>query len=108
MWADNFWIMSHSISHLEQTLRDLIQEAEKWDLAPKPASLWWTSTYDSEEVIVLSINTKTGRHRFTFEEEFKILGCTAKRQGKTHDCLEEKMQSADTAWWRDVKVYRVK
>ena len=24
MWADNFWIMSHSKSHLEQMLRDLI------------------------------------------------------------------------------------
>ena len=34
MWADNFWIMTHSKSHLEQMLRDLIQEAEKWDLAP--------------------------------------------------------------------------
>ena len=79
--------------------RDLIQEAEKWDLAPKPASLWWTSTYDSEEKISLSINTKTGRHRFPFEEKFKIFGCTMNRLGKTHERLEERMQSANKAWW---------
>ena len=48
MWADNFWIMSHSKKHLEQMLKDLI-EAAKLDLEPKPASLCWTSTYASEE-----------------------------------------------------------
>ena len=31
--GDNFWIMSHSKSHLEQMLRDLIKEAEKWGLS---------------------------------------------------------------------------
>ena len=29
MWADNFWIMSNSISFLEQVPRDLIEGAEK-------------------------------------------------------------------------------
>ena len=28
MWTDNFWVMSHSKSHLEQMLRDMIQEAQ--------------------------------------------------------------------------------
>ena len=46
MWADNFGIMSHSKRNLEQMLRDLIEEAEKWEVAPKTASLWWTSTYE--------------------------------------------------------------
>ena len=32
MWADNFWIMSHSKVYLEQTLRDLIEGAEMSDL----------------------------------------------------------------------------
>ena len=72
---------------------DLIQEAEKWDLAPKPASLWWTSTYDSEEKIDLSVS-KTGRHRFPFEENLRILGCTMNRQGKTHECPGSK----DVPW----------
>ena len=29
MWADNFWIMSHSKKNLEQMLRDLIEEASR-------------------------------------------------------------------------------
>ena len=49
MWAYNFWIMSHSKAHLEQMLKDLIEEAGKMGLEPNPASLWWTSTYASEE-----------------------------------------------------------
>ena len=49
MWADNFWIMSHSKEHLEQMLKDLMEEAAKVDLERKPASLWWTSTHASEE-----------------------------------------------------------
>ena len=39
-WADDFWIMSHSKENLEQMLRDLLEEASRWDLEPKPASLW--------------------------------------------------------------------
>ena len=66
--------MSYSKFHLEQVIKDLIQKAEKWDLAQKPASLWWTSTYDSEEKVDFSIDTKTGRHRIPFEEKFRILG----------------------------------
>ena len=38
MWADNYWIMSHSKVHLEQMMKELIEEAERWDLEPKPAS----------------------------------------------------------------------
>ena len=107
MWTDNFWIMPHSKRNLEQMLKDLNQEAERWDLAPKPASLWWTSTY-SEDKIDMSIDTKTGRHRFLFEEHFKILGCTMNRQRKTHECQEERMQCANKAWRKEVKIYRSK
>ena len=71
MWADNFWVMSHSKSRLEQMLKDLIQEAKIWDLTPNPASLWWTSTYDSEQKKELMIDTETGSHRIPFEELLK-------------------------------------
>ena len=75
-WADNFWILSHSKSHIEPMLRVLIEEAVKWDLAPKPASLWWTSTYEPEEKRCdRSIDTKSGRQKFPFVGKFKILGC---------------------------------
>ena len=45
----------HSKSHLQHMMRDLILEAEKWDLAPKPGSLWWTSTHEPDEKFDLSI-----------------------------------------------------
>ena len=38
--ANNFWISSHSKSNLGHMLKDLIEEAGKWDLAAKLASLW--------------------------------------------------------------------
>ena len=55
-----------------------------------------------------SIKTETRRHRIPFEEHFTILGFSLIRQGKTQHCLEERMQNANKAWWRDVKIYRSK
>ena len=49
MLADNFWIVSHSDSNMERMPRDRQEEAGKLDLVPKLASLWWTSTHESEE-----------------------------------------------------------
>ena len=60
-------IMFHSKSNSEQIIRDLIEEAEKWDLAP--ASLWWTSTHVPEERCDLSFDTKSGRHKFPFDAD---------------------------------------
>ena len=60
MWADNFWIMCRTQKNLEQMLRDLIEEANGWDLFPKPASLWWTSAYDSEEKIDMIFGHRIG------------------------------------------------
>ena len=72
MWADNFWILSRSKRNLENMTRDLIEEAEKWDLAPEPASLWWTSN----EVLIA---TNGLMYKFLCEEKFKILGCATGR-----------------------------
>ena len=38
--------------------------------------------------------------------KIKILGCAINRQGNAHDAIEERLQSATTAWWRYVKIYR--
>ena len=46
--ADNLRIMSHTKGNLQLMPLDLIEDAEKWDLAPKPASLWWKSTREPE------------------------------------------------------------
>ena len=69
MWADNFWVISHSKKHLEQMLFDLIEEAAEVDLEPKPASLWWTSTYASEEKEDMIPGTSKGCCKFPFEDE---------------------------------------
>ena len=98
----NFWILSHSKSNLEQMLQDLIEKVGMWDLVPEPASHWWTSTFEPEESSDLSIDTKS------FEEKFQILGCTMNRQGKTHDAIEERMQFANRAYWKDFLVYKSK
>ena len=103
MWADNFWIMSHSKGHLEQMPRELVGEAGKWNLAAKPASLWWTSAHED---IDLPWNTMTGRQQISSWREFKIFGCAMNRQGKTDGC--ERIRSANKAWWRDVKIHRNK
>ena len=92
MWADNYRVTHHSRVHLEEMSKD------RWYLEPKPASLWWASTYDSEEKKDLSM-AETGRFRMLFEDLFQ--GFTSNRQVKTQDGLEERMQNANKAWWRD-------
>ena len=74
MWDDNFWIVSHSKENLELMLRDLIEEASRWDLEPKPASLWWTSTYDSEEKVDMILGTTSGCYKFLFGGKVQDLG----------------------------------
>ena len=61
--------MSRSEENLEQMLRDLIEEANRWDLVPKPTSLWWTSTYHSEEKVDMILGTTSGCYKFPFEEK---------------------------------------
>ena len=93
--------------NLEQMLRDLI-EAGRWDLVPKPASLWWTSTYDSEQKVGMSLCTTSGCHKFHSEEKFNILGYAMNPQGKSHVTIEERMQSANEAFWMEILIYRSK
>ena len=93
---------------IKTAFEDLIEEAAKVDLEPKPASLWWTSTYASDEKKDMILGASKGRNKFPVEEEFKILGCLMNRQGKTCDAVEERMQSANKAFWKDIKIYRNK
>ena len=67
---DIFCVMSHSKENLEQMLRDLIEEASRWDLVPKPASMWWTSTYDSKQKVDMNFGTTSGCYKFPFEGKF--------------------------------------
>ena len=57
-------------------MKDLIEEAERCDLEPKLASLWWTSTDDDERMDDSKIRKTTGLHKLPFEKKKKILGYT--------------------------------
>ena len=56
----------------------------------------------------MNVITKSGLYKFTREENFKILGSVMNRQGKTLDAIEERMQSANKAFWKDIKIHRNK
>ena len=88
--------------------KDLIEEAGIVDLEPKPASLWWTSTSASEEMEDMILGTSKGCYKFPFEEDFRILGRVMNRQGKTCDAVEERMQSANKAFWKDIMMFKNK
>ena len=47
-------------------------------------------------------------HRLPFVDRFKMRVKTSHREGKIQDSLEERMQGANEAWWRDVKICRCK
>ena len=107
--ADDCWIMSHLKTHLEQMMKDLIEEAERWDLEPKPASLRWTGTYASEMTGDITIYTRTGRHKILFQKSFRIPGYFFEiRQGTRRTAWKQECNVQSKAWWRDAKIYRSK
>ena len=56
----------------------------------------------------LVTETKKGPHTFPSDKSFKILGYIFKPAGKIQDSLDGRMQSANKACWRDVKIYKSK
>ena len=52
------------------------------------------------------LGTSKGCYKFLFEDEFRILGCVMNRQGKTCDAVEERMQSANKAFWKDIIIFQ--
>ena len=86
--------------------KTFIEETVEVDLELKPASLWWTITFASEEKDDMIPSTSKGCYKFSFEDEFRILGCVMNRQGKTCDAVEERMQSANKAFWEDIMIYK--
>ena len=82
MWADNCWIPSHSKEHRELMMKELVEEARRWGLEPKPASLRCTRTYACEELENMAIMTEAGEHKSPFANKFKILGYFFHPEGK--------------------------
>ena len=54
------------------------------------------------------IKTAGGKHEQPFADEFRILVLLFSRYGRMEISQEERMQSANKAWWRDAKRYRCK
>ena len=87
-------------------MKELVEEVERWDMEPRPASLWWTSTYGKEDKKEIVMVTAGGKQKLTFADEFRILGHLFSRDGRMQISLEENMQTANKAWWRDAKIHR--
>ena len=98
MWADNFWIISHSARHLEQMLKDLIEEAAKVDLEPRPVCGVQAHALLKRRRRRSWAPQQTGCYKFPSEDEFRILGSVMNRQGKTCDTVEVRMQSVNKAF----------
>ena len=85
MWADNYGIMSHSKTHLEQIKKDLLEEAE-WTCNRHPQA--------SEMTEDITIHTRTGRHVIRFETGDNILDYSFNQgRRKTAWMSECKMQT---------------
>ena len=54
---------------LQQTVKDFIEEVEKWDLEPKLASLWWPGASVDEINENVTMRTQTKLHRLSFEKK---------------------------------------
>ena len=75
-------------------LKDLIEEAAEMDLEPKPASLWWTSTYASEEKEDMILGTskvcsKFPSERMCFESSRENVRCCGRTNAVSKQGLLE-------------------
>ena len=74
-------ILSHSKTNLEKMMKDLIEEAETWDLKPKPTYLLRTSTIAAEKKADMTVRKKlegSGIHLQVREENARQLGENAR------------------------------
>ena len=62
--------MTHSKVHLEQMMREFIEEAERYDLEPKPASLWWSCTCADDTREDMMIKTAYGYAQVSLRNSF--------------------------------------
>ena len=82
------WILSHSEAHLEPMMKDFIEEAGRWDLDTKQASLWWTITYADENMEVMMI-------------KLIYKACTNFRSTRSWDTSSIRLGGRRTAWKRE-------
>ena len=83
--------VSFKKSHLETMSKDLM-EAERSDLDPEPASLWWASTSAHEMMEDITISTRAGRHTMPFEKS--VQDTPSSWQGRRKTAWKRERESA--------------
>ena len=89
-----------------------------WDKLPTPSSVGYEFIAKTlgmavlkpgtAEKSVMILDTSKGCYKFPSEDEFKVFGCVLNRQGKTCCAVEERMQSANDAFWKDIMIWKSK
>ena len=79
--------------HVEQMMKELVEEVENWDKDPKPASLRWTSTDAKKENEDIVFEPAGGKHTPPLADEFRILGHLFSRDGRMQISLEERCRA---------------
>ena len=75
-------------------VKELVEEVERWDMGPEPASLWRKSTYAKEEKQDMVIEPAGGKHILPVADAFRILAHLNSRDGRKQISLEQRMWSA--------------
>ena len=109
VWAGNKWTLSHSKTHFQQIMKELI-EAERLNLEPKPASLLWTSTCDDDEhrAVQIAVREEVPDSRIHLQSSWWDSECTQSTVERREDqqeqrCIaEKKMQKNGRASLRAI------
>ena len=54
MWADSYWSFRDD-RNLDSMVSNIIHELMDPDMEPRPESLWWRSTYNSEVLVTVEV-----------------------------------------------------
>ena len=66
------------------------------------------SSDGAEEKIEMLLITAVGCHKFPFAEKYEILAYAMNRQLESHDAIEERVQSANKAFWKNILIFKSK
>ena len=101
MWADNFWLFIDNREKLICMVNDIIEELLDLDMERNPESLWWTSTFQDENMRTLRVGVRDRAWDLLLCEVFDVLGYRFHRNGKGFQGVERSMCKALRSWWRD-------
>ena len=100
--TDNLWVMLQLKEHLQHMMTHFIGEAARWDLE----GCGWSSAYVVGFMEDVAMEIPEGRHEIPFGRRFKIQGHILNPTRKSNESLEERLQQAHSAWYRDARICR--